>query len=119
MTHPVDVAVGRRIRFRRWMIGLTQQQLAAEAGITFQQLQKYERGANRVSASRLFELALALKVPIGFFFKDLEEDGVRLEDIILTKEACELLKAYHTLPEAVRSHFMGIAMSMTAGTEIE
>ena len=57
MTHPVDKHVGKKIRQRRWLVGMTQQQLAAEVGIKFQQIQKYETGANRVSASRLWDIA--------------------------------------------------------------
>lgn len=72
MTHPVDVHVGRRIRHRRWMIGMTQQQLAERVGIKFQQIQKYETGANRVSASRLWDIASTLEVPVSFFFEGLE-----------------------------------------------
>merc|ERR1712173_401979 len=64
MTHPVDVHVGKRIRHRRWLVGMTQQQLAERVGIKFQQIQKYETGANRVSASRLWDIADALDVPV-------------------------------------------------------
>ena len=64
MKHEVDVHVGTRIRHRRWLIGMTQQQLADQVGIKFQQIQKYETGANRVSASRLWDIARALDVPI-------------------------------------------------------
>ena len=62
MKHPVDAHVGKRIRHRRWMIGMTQQQLASSVGIRFQQIQKYESGANRITASRLYELSTALSV---------------------------------------------------------
>jgi transcriptional regulator with XRE-family HTH domain len=67
-TTPVDVHVGSRIRLRRKMLGLSQTQLGSALGVTFQQLQKYEWGENRVAASRLFELAHVLDVPIAFFF---------------------------------------------------
>ena len=73
MKHPVDVHVGKRIRHRRWMIGMTQQQLADKVGIKFQQIQKYETGANRVSASRLWEIARALEVPVERFFSGFDE----------------------------------------------
>jgi transcriptional regulator with XRE-family HTH domain len=68
MKHPVDVHVGKRIRHRRWMVGMTQQQLAEHVGIKFQQIQKYETGMNRVSASRLWDIAETLSVPVSFFF---------------------------------------------------
>ncbi|MFK7876611.1 MAG: helix-turn-helix domain-containing protein, partial [Paracoccaceae bacterium] len=71
MPHIVDVHVGKRIRQRRWLIGMTQQQLGDSVGIKFQQIQKYETGANRVSASRLWDVAEALDVPVTFFFDGL------------------------------------------------
>ena len=73
MKNNVDVHVGKRIRHRRWMIGMTQQQLAEKVGIKFQQIQKYETGANRVSASRLWEIARALEVPVERFFSGFDE----------------------------------------------
>jgi transcriptional regulator with XRE-family HTH domain len=73
--HPVDIHVGKRIRHRRWMLGMTQQQLADAVGIKFQQIQKYETGMNRVSASRLWDIATTLDVTIGFFFQGLGDDA--------------------------------------------
>ena len=73
MKHPVDAHVGKRIRHRRWMLGMTQQQLGDGVGIKFQQIQKYETGMNRVSASRLWDIAEVLGVSIGFFFEGLQE----------------------------------------------
>ncbi|WP_337996379.1 helix-turn-helix transcriptional regulator [Oleispirillum naphthae] len=67
---PIDVHVGQRIRLRRNLVGMTQEQLAASVGVTFQQIQKYERGFNRVSASRLYDIGHVLSVPISFFFQD-------------------------------------------------
>lgn len=72
MAHPVDVHVGARIRQRRLMLGMTQQALASRLGVTFQQLQKYEMGNNRVSASRLWDIARLMDVPISDFFEGLE-----------------------------------------------
>ncbi len=72
---PVDVHVGMRLRIRRVILGLGQHQLGAAVGVSFQQIQKYERGHNRVSASRLFDLADALAVPIDYFFRDLSADA--------------------------------------------
>jgi transcriptional regulator with XRE-family HTH domain len=73
----IDDHVGRRIRERRVMLGLTQQQLAEMIGVTYQQAHKYERGINRVSAGRLFEVAHALSAPITYFYEGLEEEGPR------------------------------------------
>jgi len=71
---PVDVHVGARIRLRRTLLGMSQERLGEALGLTFQQVQKYERGANRVSASRLFDLARVLDVPISFFYDDMAEE---------------------------------------------
>jgi transcriptional regulator with XRE-family HTH domain len=76
-TQDVDRHVGARIRERRIMLGLTQQQLADLIGVTYQQAHKYERGINRVSAGRLFEVAQVLSVPVNYFFDGLAEEGGR------------------------------------------
>jgi transcriptional regulator with XRE-family HTH domain len=73
--HPVDVHVGKRLRLRRSMLGMSQQALGKATGITFQQVQKYERGINRVGSSRLFDIANALSVPVSFFFEDFSASG--------------------------------------------
>jgi transcriptional regulator with XRE-family HTH domain len=72
MAHPVDAEVGKKIRYRRWMLGMSQKDLAEAAGVRFQQIQKYETGANRVSASRLYFLSKALSVPPAYFFEGLD-----------------------------------------------
>ena len=71
--NPIDVHVGNRIRLRRNILGLSQEKLASMLGLTFQQVQKYERGSNRVGASRLWDIGNVLNVPINFFFEDMEE----------------------------------------------
>ena len=73
MKHPVDLHVGQRVRQRRWLFGMTQQQLAEKVGIKFQQIQKYETGTNRISASRLWDISEAMDVPVTFFFEGLGE----------------------------------------------
>ena len=70
-----DFVLGELLRQKRLAAGISQQQLAEACGITFQQVQKYERGANRVSAGRLYELARALSVPIQYFFDEFREEG--------------------------------------------
>src|ERR1700759_4487854 len=69
--NPIDVHVGSRVRLRRTLLGLSQERLAEAIGLTFQQVQKYERGANRVGSSRLFDLSRVLDVPIAYFFDDM------------------------------------------------
>ncbi len=72
MKNPIDLHVGQRLRHRRWMLGLTQQELAQAVGIKFQQIQKYESGINRMSASRLWDVANALGVSVSYFFDGLQ-----------------------------------------------
>lgn len=115
MKHPVDVHVGKRIRHRRWIVGTTQQQLAEKVGIKFQQIQKYETGMNRVSASRLWDIARAMGVEISFFFEGL--DGMSSEnsehdmpsDLLSDREALELLRSYYAIPENQRRRLFELA----------
>ncbi|MEX3317006.1 helix-turn-helix domain-containing protein [Sulfitobacter sp. PS-8MA] len=116
MVHVVDVHVGKRIRQRRWLTGMTQQKLAEMVGIKFQQIQKYETGANRVSASRLWDIADALGVPVSFFFEGLKEDGSEAAseeglptDLMGDKEAMELVRSYYAIPENQRRRLFELA----------
>ena len=110
MKHPVDAHVGKRIRHRRWMVGMTQQQLADKVGIKFQQIQKYETGMNRVSASRLWDIAEALTVPVSFFFEGMGADaGGAASDLLADKEALELVRSYYAIPEAQRRRLFDLA----------
>ena len=100
--HPIDIIVGLNIRLRRRQLGVSQIKLAAAIGLTFQQIQKYERGASRVSASKLFEIALALHTEVDWFFDvvdptpDLPWDARRAEtrDFLRTDEWAELAKLF-------------------------
>ena len=117
--NPIDVHVGQRIRQRRTLLGMSQEKLAEAIGLTFQQVQKYERGANRVGSSRLFDLARVLEVPIAYFFEDMEASvankspsrlmGVseaRMQayavepDPLARRETLELVRAYYRIDEA-------------------
>ncbi len=118
MKHPVDVHVGKRVRHRRWLVGMTQQQLAERVGIKFQQIQKYETGMNRVSASRLWDIAAALSVPVSFFFEGISEsshteDQIETNDVPLDilkdKEALELVRSYYAIPETQRRRLFELA----------
>ncbi|MEY8838730.1 helix-turn-helix domain-containing protein [Cribrihabitans sp. XS_ASV171] len=116
MAHPVDVHVGKRVRHRRWLTGMTQQQLAEQVGIKFQQIQKYETGANRISASRLWDIAEALDVPVSFFFEGLD-DSTRSTpekpsvpaDLMGDKEALDLVRSYYAIPENQRRRLFELA----------
>jgi transcriptional regulator with XRE-family HTH domain len=110
--HPVDIHVGKRIRHRRWMVGTTQQQLAEKVGIKFQQIQKYETGMNRVSASRLWDIAEALEVPVAHFFEGLDDvarERSTAPDLLADKEAMELVRSYYTIPENQRRRLFDLA----------
>ena len=116
MAHPVDVHVGKRIRHRRWLVGMTQQQLAQHVGIKFQQIQKYETGANRVSASRLWDISETLEVPISFFFEGLEREQAQQSatdsvppNLMGDKEALELIRSYYSIPENQRRRLFDLA----------
>ncbi|MDT0682827.1 helix-turn-helix transcriptional regulator [Roseicyclus sp. F158] len=118
MTHPVDIHVGKRVRHRRWMIGMTQQQLAEKVGIKFQQIQKYETGMNRVSASRLFDIAQVLGTDVSFYFDGLEgasgPDGAKgtTPDVLADKEAMDLVRTYYAIPEAQRRRLFDLARAL-------
>ena len=118
MAHVVDVHVGKRIRQRRWLVGMTQQKLAEAVGIKFQQIQKYETGANRVSASRLWDIADALDVDVSFFFDGLKEESSAKDtsgadavpaDMMGDKEAMDLVRSYYSIPENQRRRLFELA----------
>lgn len=103
--NPVDVHVGRRVRARRALLGMSQAGLAQAFGLTFQQIQKYERGANRISAGRLWLLAQVLDVPVSYFFEGLEPSGnsADADDRMARRETLELVRAYYRIEDpAVR-----------------
>ena len=103
----VDAHVGARLRQRRMLLGISQEQLAEMLGLTFQQVQKYERGTNRVSASRLFQLARALDTPITWFFEDMEADRASARektegeesDPMSRRETLELVRVYSRIDD--------------------
>jgi transcriptional regulator with XRE-family HTH domain len=106
--NPVDVHVGSRVRMRRMLLGMSQDKLGEAIGLTFQQVQKYERGANRIGASRLFELSKVLDVPVSFFFEDMaapekprsrarEAPPQEERDPMTKRETLELVRAYNRI----------------------
>jgi transcriptional regulator with XRE-family HTH domain len=130
---PIDVHVGSRIRLRRTLLGMSQERLGEALGLTFQQVQKYERGVNRVGASRLFDLSRVLDVPISFFFDDMPESlsstyGGQMnrrnvgfsetqdsfaDDALNRRETLELVRAYYRITEpAVRKRVFDLIKSM-------
>lgn len=135
---PIDVHVGSRIRLRRTLMGMSQERLGEAIGLTFQQVQKYERGVNRVGASRLFDLSKVLDVPVSFFFDDIPGEapqassaviGARRtwgfaeaqegfgagtnDDLLHRRETLELVRAYYRITEpAVRKRVFDLIKTL-------
>ncbi len=114
-THPIDVHVGSRVRLRRTLLGMNQTQLGEKLGITYQQIQKYEYGANRISASRLHQLSRILDVPVSYFFDGLDK-GANVwspDDIWLKRETLELVRAYYRIGDpATRAGLRKLVQTM-------
>lgn len=134
--NPVDVHVGARVRLRRTLLGLSQEKLGEAIGLTFQQVQKYERGANRIGASRLWDLSRVLDVPVSFFFEDMDDSVASLSprhvtteveeieaqdgDPMTKRETLELVRAYYKISEpAVRKRIYELAKTLAIVSEGE
>src|SRR5215467_10809291 len=120
-SHPVDVHVGARMRQRRTLLGMSQEKLGTAVGLTFQQIQKYERGSNRIGSSRLFEFAKVLDVPVSYFFDEMPSNALagrpmsgrgrkggfgeaatpfeQEKDPLIKRETLELVRAYYKIRE--------------------
>lgn len=115
--NPIDIHVGRRLRVRRIELGITQEKLGATLRITFQQVQKYENGINRLGASRLFDAARALNVEVGYFFDGLDGEGDSLtqipqENLRAETRVMALIKQYRELPERFQKTLLMIAKAL-------
>ncbi|MGZ3299237.1 MAG: helix-turn-helix domain-containing protein [Asticcacaulis sp.] len=115
----IDLHLGKRLRRRRRLLGLTQQQLAQAVGIRVQQIQKYECGANRISAARLFQLAKALETPINYFYDGLTDEKTEVAaiqnegiEVFSRKETLDLIQAYYRLSERPRRRLLDLAKSL-------
>ena len=126
--NPIDVHVGRRLRLRRTLLGMSQERLGQLLGLTFQQIQKYERGVNRIGSSRLYELGQILDVPIAFFFDDMS-DSEGAQDVLAQgaefafdeprepqfdkRETLELVRAYNRIADpAVRKRLFELTKAL-------
>ena len=124
MATDIDLHLGRRLRRRRRLLGLTQQQLAMQVGIRFQQIQKYECGANRISAARLWQLAEALESPVSYFYDGLAESIERRDggsgagEMFSRKETMDLIQAYYQLGERPRRRLLDLAKSLHGDAEV-
>lgn len=132
--HPVDVHVGSRVRLRRTMLGMSQEKLGEAVGLTFQQIQKYERGANRIGCSRIYQFSSILEVPVSFFFQDMpaitlpgssrpikpvpagmsDQDQENItDDPLARQETLELVRAYYRIQDdKVRKRLFDLLRSM-------
>jgi transcriptional regulator with XRE-family HTH domain len=132
--NPVDIHVGGRIRLRRTLLGMSQQKLGDAIGLTFQQVQKYERGTNRVGSSRMFELARVLDVPVSYFFEEMGADTAARgrqhamghastaaesdeRDPMTKRETLELVRAYYKIIDPkVRKRLFEMTKALGAAT---
>lgn len=130
--NPIDVHVGSRVRLRRTLLGMSQEKLGEAIGLTFQQVQKYERGANRIGASRLYDLSRVLDVPVSFFFDDVQPPGDDPDarhgegtgphdrvpgepDPMAKRETLELVRAYYRIVDpAVRRRIFELTKAVAA-----
>lgn len=100
LENKIDVHVGERIEIRRKLLRMTQKDLSKKIGVTFQQLQKYEQGFNRVSASRLWLISQALGTDINFFFEGLQSETFGGDDVMQQQKTLELIMAYSKIKNA-------------------
>ena len=130
--HPVDIHVGKRLRVRRSMLGMSQDDLGKEIGVTFQQVQKYERGTNRIGSSRLYDISKALSVPVSFFFEGfatqaansnvagLAEDDIYAKEDVNNKETIALVQAYYKISDpTVRSKVTALIKALQTKENVE
>jgi len=135
--NPIDVHVGSRVRLRRTLLGMSQEKLGEAIGLTFQQVQKYERGANRIGASRLYDLSRVLDVPVSFFFDDMpsdsdapvasdysglpeEKSGSFEPDPMAKRETLELVRAYYRITDPqVRKRLFELTKSVANAANAE
>ncbi len=126
--HPIDVHVGGRVRLRRTMVGMSQDKLADSLGLTFQQIQKYEKGVNRIGASRVFEISRILGVPIQFFFDDYDadtgrsygfaeagpDDGAAMMELLNSPEGVQLCKHFASITDPkIRKRVLELVKSLS------
>ncbi len=125
--NPIDVHVGSRVRLRRMLVGMSQEKLGEKLGLTFQQIQKYEKGANRIGASRLFQIAQILGVPVQFFFDDMAAGTNPLDegfgeaestpfvmDFVNSSEGLQLNRAFTSISDSkVRKRLLDLIKSLS------
>ena len=140
-SHPVDIHVGQRMRQRRSLLGMNQSAVGEAVGLTFQQIQKYERGSNRIGSSRLFEFAKVLGVPVSYFFDEMPSNALagrpmsgrgrndfgeaatpfsHRKDPLIKRETLELVRAYYKIRESrVRKRIFDVVKAVGAASHAE
>jgi transcriptional regulator with XRE-family HTH domain len=130
--NPIDIHVGSRVRLRRMMLGMSQERLGESIGITFQQIQKYEKGTNRIGASRLQHIARVLSVPVSFFFEDAPGASVEqpagmaepksthyVVDFLSSAEGLQLNKAFIRIKEPkLRRRIIDLVRALAGEEEV-
>ncbi len=134
MPHPVDIHVGKRLRLRRTILGLSQEAIGNAIGVTFQQVQKYERGVNRMGSSRLYEFSKILSVPVSYFFDEMEksattavpasgvsEDSPEFEhEKMSSRETLEMMRAYYRISEPrIRKRIFELVKALAEDKAVE
>lgn len=127
--NPIDVHVGSRLRMRRMLVGMSQEKLGEHLDLTFQQVQKYEKGSNRISASRLFDMSRILDVPVQFFFDDIQGvvgnsersgfaesgDSFQMTDFLSSSDGAQLIRAFSEIENLdVRRKIIDLVKSISA-----
>ncbi len=133
MPHPADIHVGKRLRLRRTILGLSQEAIGNAIGVTFQQVQKYERGVNRMGSSRLYDFSKILSVPVSYFFEEMEktpahtsqagvaEDAPAFEhEKMSSRETLEMMRAYYRITDPhVRKRVFELIKSIADDKPVE
>lgn len=122
--NPIDIQVGNRVRIRRMLIGMSQEKLGDLLGLTFQQVQKYEKGVNRIGAGRLFEVSRILNVPVDFFYEgvsaagEVESDGAPVMEFVSSGEGLQLALAFMKIKDIkVRKRMLDLVKSLAEEEE--
>ena len=131
MPNPIDVHVGSRLRMRRMLVGMSQEKLGEHLDLTFQQVQKYEKGSNRISASRLYDMARILDVPVQFFFDDMpgkalsrpvagfaeNQDSFQMTDFLTSSDGAQLIRAFADIKSSeVRRKVIDLVKSISTNS---
>lgn len=129
MPHPIDIHVGKRLRARRTILGMSQEAIGTAIGVSFQQIQKYERGVNRMGASRLFDFAKILDTSVGYFFEDYQDaapsgasglgeplaPAFEYEDPLASRETLEMMRAYYQITsKPVRKRLLDLIKTLAS-----